>query len=78
MPAMACYACPPAYEYSFYNSVSFLAMAVEYRYPPSPIAGKEAMQTSVIVHPLLKAIANPAINMAIVIIRVETFSPIAS
>ena len=53
-------------------------MAVEYRYPPKPIAGSEARVTKVISQPLMKAIVKPAMNIAIVMMSVETFSPMAS
>ena len=35
------------------------------------------MHTNVMIHPLLKAMLKPAINIAIVIIKVDTFYPIA-
>ena len=50
-------------------------MAETKKNPDNPKAGIEQATTKVISHPLMKAITNPAMNMATVIIIVETFSP---
>ena len=41
------------------------------------MADRGASMTRVISHPFMNAIINPAMNIAIVIIRVDTFYPIA-
>ena len=52
-------------------------MTIIHRTPAMISAGTVASMTTDISHPLTKAMINPAKNMDIVMMRVDTFSPSA-